>query len=242
LPFEDFIDLSLELTDSDLDKLDKLAERAEKRLEKARRELERRGGIFAKDEREGDVLPKSFQNVSQAALLQRIQPKDKSAPLSFGGSGAPQDLRRKNKVEELQEEVDVLEELFNNKFGKAQAGKALSFLRNPATAVQTLLTRELPILGGIYSAVQVVTFIIDELTKKGGFFDRFFRDTIEDRIDAFRDKQLQQEIAAGYTQVIIQTAAGSTSPRDAYNTFEQANKSRDDLEDAFSIRGTRGFV
>lgn len=125
--------------------------------------------------------------------------------------------------------------------GTSKANRAIGMLRSPEAFFGNLLTKQLPILGGILAAVEIVKFITKELQRKGGLFDRFFRDIVNTRVDALRDKLIQQQVVAGFTQIIITTKSGFTNPRDAYNTFELANKDRERLEDDFSVRNTSGF-
>lgn len=237
--FDDFLDLDVRLTDADLIKLDNLAAKAEKRLEKSKEELQKSGGIFGGQT--GPALPKSFLKKQQEKLLTRDSSAEGDA-LKSSGVGAPTDLIRKSVIDEIKQEQGLLRKIMENEIGIDKASTALNFLENPIAGFKTLATRALPILGGLYAAKEIVDFIIQELTKKGGFLDVWFNDKISDRLDAFRDKVLQQNIRIGFDQVIITNRSGLTSPRDAYNTFELAAKNRQKLEEDFAIRvNTRGY-
>ena len=126
--------------------------------------------------------------------------------------------------------------LLKSDLGTKKAGTLLSFAGNPVSFMTNIFTRQLPILGGLLAAVQIVKFVAKELQKRGGLLDRFFRDVIETRLDALRNKGIQQEILIGKTQLIITTRSGTTNPRDAYNTFQLAREEREKLEEDFSVR------
>jgi len=130
----------------------------------------------------------------------------------------------------------TFEGLLKSDLGTKRAGNLLAVAGNPVGFVTNILTRQLPILGGILAAAKIVTFIAKELQKRGGLLDRFFRDVIKTRLDALRNKGIQQEILIGKTQLIITTRAGTTNPRDAYNTFQLAREEREKLEEDFSVR------
>lgn len=242
LPFDDFVDINLNLTDSDIAKLDRLAAQAEKRLEKVKQKTKEaeQTGIF-RESTSDQTLPKSFTRRLERELTQRRQKLANEAPLAFEGSGAPIDLRRKTKVEELQEQTNRFEEILNQKFGVDGVAKLTNIIKNPTGFVQGLLTREVPILGAILTASQIVQFIIDELTKKGSLFDKFFNDKIDSRLDAFRQKELTQRIAAGFDQIIITYTDGTTNPADSFNSFREADKNRERIEELFAVR-SKGFT
>ena len=135
---------------------------------------------------------------------------------------------------------DTFKKLIESDLGTGKAGQALNLLRNPIGSIQGILTGPLPILGGILAAAQMVKFMATELTKKGGIFDRFFKDSVDRLDNALRDKRVTQGIRIGEIQLILTTASGSQSPRDAYNTSEQFENNKEEFESAFAITRTDG--
>jgi len=135
------------------------------------------------------------------------------------------------------EKKGKLQDLLQSDLGTGKARKALSFFQNPQGVLQNLLVT-VPMLTAIVGAPKFAQLIIKLLQKKGGLLDRFFRDKVETRVDALRDKLVQQSIVSGFTQVIITSRSGSTSPRQSYNTFELRNNDRERLEEDFSVRNT----
>lgn len=136
---------------------------------------------------------------------------------------------------------DTFKKLIESDLGTGKAGQAINFLKSPVSAIQGILTGPLPILGGILAAAQMVKFMASELTKKGGIFDRFFKDAADTLSNALRDKQVTADIKSGLSvQLILTTASGSQSPRDAYNTFEQFENNKEQFESDFAIRRTDG--
>lgn len=134
-----------------------------------------------------------------------------------------------------------LDTILESKLGTDKAGQALSFFGNPTGFMANMLTRQLPILGGILAAKDIAEFIVGELIKKGRLLDRTFREIINDRLDALRNKELQQEIVSGFTQIIITSESGEQNIRNSYNSFEVSNRDQEALEDDFKVRNTRGL-
>ena len=74
------------------------------------------------------------------------------------------------------------------------------------------------------------------MTKKGGIFDRTFRNNQNTLQNQFRTREQQQSIRSGFTQVIFTTNAGTTNPRDSYNTYEQTVHDEVELINLRNIR------
>lgn len=175
---DEFFDITLKLTEEDLNKLDRLAEELSSKVKKSRKKKE------------------STTKKGEGKLTSVLQ----------------------------------------SDLGVSKGQRAISMLSNPIGFMQNLLTRQLPILGGILAAGEIVKFIFTTLTQKGGLLDRFFKNIIDNRIDALRDKTLQQEILIGQTQIISTSITGLTDVRNIYNSFEVAQRDRELLEDDFAIR------
>ena len=109
-------------------------------------------------------------------------------------------------------------------------------LQNPTAFLTSNLLKMLPALG----AILAVTGVFVALTKKVDDFQKKFVDSVDDRIDLFRNKQQQALIQAGLAQAIFTTSAGGTEPRDAYNTFEQFNNNQAAIERDFALTNISG--
>lgn len=133
-----------------------------------------------------------------------------------------------------------LENLLQSDLGTGKARQAFSFFQNPQGVLASLIATT-PVVAAIIGAPLILKGIIQKLEQRGGLLDRFFRDRVETRVDALRDKLVQQSIVSGFTQVIISSRSGETSPRQAYNTFELFSNNRERLEEDFSVRNTSGF-
>ena len=239
MPFDDFINLSDDLTSSDLDKIDRQAVRAEKALDRVQKKLRRKGAIFAKGQ-EGDILP--------SAKAKRETPNvSSSAPVSFAPGLSKEDKKIEKKFDRLQEKVrkDIVKQLskkdggiIQNAFGNVGADNIFSIAKNP-TGFITGLAQGLPFLGGVFALKQVADFVIKEIQKLDSFFKQFV-DRVDTRQNQFRDIRQQAEIAAGIRQRITTTVAGSVDARDAYNTYQIFNENQSELESDFTIRNTSG--
>lgn len=244
MPVDEILNLNLITDNSDLDKLDKQAEKALAKLDKVQKQFERKGGIFSNIEKQTKALPKSFIQKQQKELLDRLVQSKSSVGKDFlAGGGGPADLARKNVFKELATQVEeqkgILKNILDSDLGAGRATKALSVLENPIGFFTSFLADAGPFVG-VLAFTQLLPKIIDLLTQKGGIFDRTFNDTISTRLNELRERELEQQIKSGFTQLIITNKSGFTDPRQAFNTFEIANQNRDQLENIFKIRNTSG--
>lgn len=243
MPVDEFIDISLDLTDSDIAKLEKRAEKAEKILQKAQNDLKKKGGIFAgPDERR--ALPKTLTKQEELSKLTRFSKAE--GDVIKGTGKAP--IQRKtledivNPLIEkrvktiIAEDPKFSEQVLGNTFGVGKVGELVSIITNPTG----FIARFIPFIGGALLASEFMTRLVDWLSRKNGLFDKTFRPRIDDMLNPFRSAQSQAEIQGGLTQVIFTSTSGGISPRDSYNTFTQYNENRDKLENDFQIRNTMG--
>lgn len=120
--------------------------------------------------------------------------------------------------------------------GQGITGRLFAFASNPAG----FLTSTIVGAAGVGFILTVTERVLAEIQRIDRFFKQFV-DIVDTRIDQIRSNEQRALIAAGQTQIIITTAAGSTDPREAYNTFEQFNNNRSALEAEFAIRNTSGY-
>ena len=115
---------------------------------------------------------------------------------------------------------------------------ALSFFKNPVSAIQSLLT-VIPILGGIIQAKQLADFVWRELVRIDAYTKKF-TDAADRRITVFRDRHQDANIKAGLTQTISTTQSGIIDPRDSYNSLDEHNTDGTSLENYFTTFNTSG--
>jgi len=133
--------------------------------------------------------------------------------------------------------------------GPAKAREAMQFLVNPSGAIKSLLTKTggPAAIAAVISAV-VLAALIKELVRKGSVYDRTFKNLVDNRTEILRVRQQQQQILVGFdehsplgSQLITTTVAGTTEPRDSFNTYEVINRDSAIIEDMFSIRSNDGI-
>lgn len=136
-------------------------------------------------------------------------------------------------------------------FGKNKKGTGLKDLVGPKAAntlfkmgknpvgFMTGIAKGIPFLGGVFAAVEIATFISDELLKIDAFFKRF-TDEADKRINLFFSRQESANILAGLDQKILTTSSGSASARDSYNTFQRFNENQAELEGNYALANTSG--
>ena len=198
----------------------------------------------------------------KSGLLQGVPPTQPSyMKTSLGGtanvpqgSGSPLDIAKKsfkpptpmfkNPYPTAEGEPGIIENIMGKALGgPANASKALSMLKNPMALAKFLGPAAAPIFAALI-AVDVTKRVIKELTAKGRPFDRTFRNLIDTRNEALRTREQQQRVLVGFgegAQIITTTSAGTTSPRDSYNTYEQFNNNQAELEEKFAIRNDSGY-
>lgn len=134
--------------------------------------------------------------------------------------------------------VSFREELADQAGGTRGANFLFSMGKNPIGTTIGLL-RSIPFLGGIVAFAEFGQAVFSELEKLDRFFKKFIP-IIDNRINQLRKVVEQAHIRAGDTQLILTTEAGGTSPREAYNTFNEFNTNRTILENDFAVRDTSG--
>jgi hypothetical protein len=133
--------------------------------------------------------------------------------------------------------------------GPTKARQALNFLQNPASGVIEAINKiggsgAGIAIGGGMALAQIALWVTKELVKKGGLFDRTFRNIIDDRAQVVFTRQQQQRYLVGFgdtAQLITTTVAGTTSPRDTFNTYTEKNKESQEHENRWAIRNDEGY-
>ena len=142
-------------------------------------------------------------------------------------------------------------------YGPSSVAGGAALLTNPVgggskIATKLLAGSSLGALGaaagavGIMAAVgiELTKMILREMTKKGSIADKTFRNVVSTRYEALRTRELQQRHLVGFgagSQLITTTNAGTTSPRNAYNTYEVFNRDQAEIEEKFRIRNGSGY-
>jgi hypothetical protein len=142
------------------------------------------------------------------------------------------------------DEPGTIEKLLGKALGGPQkAQQAFGMLKNPLQLAKFLGPVAAPLIAALV-AVEVTKKIIKELVRKGSVFDRTFKNVVDNRVEVLRTREQQQRYLVGFgdtAQLITTTSAGTTSPRDAYNTYEQFNNNNVELEEKFAIRDNSGY-
>ncbi len=237
---EKVFDINLKLTDEDLAKIDKTAAKAQKKLQST-------GGIFSGHHRDR-ALPKAFlrkqgKKDEGAIGFSQSRPAQEGAKLDSGGK-APDDTRAKRSFDDAVldalQKKGVLKGVLESDLGAGKARTAFSFLSSPGPALLNIL-KTVPFIAAPFAVIELAKQVIAFLVKSR-ILNTIMIDEIDNRNDALRDKQTEQEILSGFTQIIITTRSGETSPRNSYNSFNVFNENQVLLEDDFSIRDTSGNI
>lgn len=235
---EKVFDINLKLTDEDLSKIDKTAAKAQKKLSST-------GGIFSGEHRDR-ALPKAFlkkRGAREEGAIGFIQsrPAQEGARIDSGGK-APDDTRAKRSFDDAVldalKKKGVLKGVLASDLGAGKARTAFGFLSSPQSFAINLL-KTVPFVAGAFAIVELAKQVVNFLVKSR-ILNTIMIDEIDNRNDALRNKQVQQEILSGFTQIIITTRSGETSPKNSYNSFNVFNTDEVLLESDLSIRDTSG--
>ncbi len=127
--------------------------------------------------------------------------------------------------------------------GPQKAQQALGMLKNPIALAKFLGPVALPIIGG-FILIELIKRFSLELVRKGSILDKTFKNLVHTRFEVLRTREQQQRILVGFgptAQLITTTVAGTTNPRDAYNTYTIFNEDQMELEEKFAIRNDKGY-
>lgn len=167
----------------------------------------------------------------------------------LSGAGGPEDIKRGNAFNDLQQQVDQNKSGLDDLTG--QLGGAISLGGQGLAAGAALgigggglglfekLLKSTPIRGGIiaFAVLGLADQVIKELTRPGGFLDRRFKREFDKEFNsAFRDRDTKGLIRAGMKEIRIssgaairsgkgQTATTLTAARDGYFQQQQGDLS-----------------
>jgi hypothetical protein len=82
--------------------------------------------------------------------------------------------------------------------------------------------------------------IIQVMQQKGGWLDRFVKDSVNTLYSKLRDKQLTYSIKMGFARIIL-VSDSTANPQVVYDSYKQYNENRDRLEDDWKVRETSIF-
>lgn len=214
MPVEEPLDANLEGQADDFDEIDRKAKKAAKSLKEKQKEIDK-----ARTKAEKEVIKRDTKFEKKIA---KIVEKDRVKAVKNFGS----DKKKSNALKGL--------------VGPKIANNLMSMGKSPAKFF-TGIAKGIPFLGGVFAAVEIATFIVDELEKIDSFLKRF-TDEAERRADLVRTRAAQAGINAGLIQKIITTASGGSDPRAAYNTFQIFNESEAELEGNFALHNNSGVT
>ncbi len=183
-----------------------------------------------------------------------VQPKLAGTANVPQGGQAPQGIAKKDfkkTTTSPQEEQSFAEKIFEKLLGgPAKARQGISFLQNP----QSGLVKLLQTVGGAGAGIAVgagvgmaaiALMLVKLMVAKGSIFDKTFRNIIDTRMEILRTRELQQRHRIGFgklAQLITTTNAGTTNPRDSFNTYTEFNEENSEFEYGFQIRDNQGVI
>lgn len=193
------------------------------------------------NEQQAGKLIAANEDVIKSAESQKKKAKKKGL--------STQDEKIEKRFEKLKKQVELdlinkkgkdtlKSKLFGNQdFSKGGITKNLvKFGLNPGGVIGGLLKTGLPGFGAAVAGTAIIVKIFkkfDELEKK-------FTNDVRTLLNQERDPEQTARIQAGLAQEIFTAGPGVTSPRDAYNTFDEFNTNQNRIETDYTIRTTSG--
>ena len=161
-----------------------------------------------------------------------------------------------------------LKQQLSTDLGAQKAREALNFLVDPQRYIARFVTskkflnntgKSLGLKGGNITnmvkaggIIAAIWFVLNSrpfieritkmMTKRGGIFDKTFRNKSNTLQNQLRTREQQQSIRSGFTQVIFTTNAGTTDPRDSYNTLYETIHDEVGLTNLRNIRSSGNVV
>lgn len=133
-----------------------------------------------------------------------------------------------------------LKSMFETDFGIGKGREAFNFLQNPKMGLTSFLKGAGPQLAAVILAYEMAPRIAKLLTSRGQIFDLTFRNEAGTLNNILRSRESQQEILAGFQNVILTTRAGSTNPKDSSNAYRDKETEEAEHQRQWQIRDTYG--
>jgi len=243
MPKNENFGITLDVTQDDLKTFDKEIERGRKKLENARKkqtnkissEQKKNQKIRDKDREKGSLpyLPGGGQTQS------KITDKTSAGPLA--GFGKKQSRTFDDAVEQS------LDKMLGNKLkkqfedgGVSLLGQASGLLgRGGSNAIAGFAQKIAPVAIAL-TVAESTKQIIQVMQQKGGWLDRFVKDSVNTLYSKLRDKQLTYSIKMGFARIIL-VSDSTANPQVVYDSYKQYNENRDRLEDDWKVRETSIF-
>jgi hypothetical protein len=96
-----------------------------------------------------------------------------------------------------------------------------SLLQNPSGFFLGLGTKTIPFLGTILASAEFAQWLINEMIKPGGPFDRRFKLIVKDQVNLLRDPDHNWAVRIGERQLIISTQPGHRGFGGTTNNLEK---------------------
>ena len=216
-----------------------------------------KGGGGMREYTESKQLARLVAGVTATEFrLGYVQPKLAGTANVPQGGQAPQGIAKKDFKKPIAPPAPAEEQSFAEKIferllgGPAKARQGISFLQNP----QSGLVKLLQTIGGTGAGIAVgagvgmaaiALMLVKLMVAKGSIFDKTFRNIIDTRMEILRTRELQQRHRIGFgklAQLITTTNAGTTNPRDSFNTYTEFNEENSEFEYSFQIRDNQGVI
>lgn len=205
-----------ELIDEQRKEEEKLIPKEEEREEKEKEGEKKKEE--KKEEKEGKEKKRSKKDI--ALDKDDIKEGKKKKPKQLDDREREKEQKETDKrLDELEKEQDKSDELKN-----AEIAEELPLDQLGAQSGLSFFIRQfkssLPVIGPI---IAVSSFFVNELLKLDALNKKFL-DIANTRINAFVDRQQQALLDNHLEQIIYTTKAGTTAPRDSYNSFNNYDR------------------
>ena len=239
MPKEENFGVTLDITQADLKTFDKEIERGRKKLENTRKkqtsklsnEQKNNKKIIERDAKKGSFphLPGQKINNSSSGPLSNFIGKNKKNTFD---DAVEQSLNKMLGAK--------LKKQFEDDGGVGLLGKASGLLGKGGSNFVAGFAQKIAPIAIALTIAESTKQIIQVMQQKGGWLDRFVKDSIDTLHSKLRDKHLTYSVKMGFSKIIL-VSDDTANPQVVYDSYKQYNEDRDQLEDNFKVRENSVF-
>lgn len=169
--------------------------------------------LAALNESQASQLISANEQVIKSAEAQKKKTKSKKGKQLT-------DKEKEKEQKETKKQLDKLKESKDKKTDELETVEEFLDGKGGTNFFLSKFKSSLPIIGPILA---VSSFFVNELLKLDALAKKFL-DIADTRINVFVDRQEQARLDTHLEQIIYTTKAGTTAPRDSYNSFNNYDR------------------
>jgi len=238
MPKEEKFSITLDLTKDDLSAFDKEIEKGRKKLESTRK---KQTGKITKDQKNNQkIRDKDREKGAIPYLPGKGQTQSKITDKISAGPLAGLVKKKKRTFDDaIEQSLDkMLGKKLKKQFedgGVGLLGNASGLLGRGGSNFVAGLVNKIAPLAIALTVAESTKQIIQVMQQKGGWLDKFVKDSVDTLYNKLRDKHFTYSVKMGFSRIIL-VSDDTASPQVTYDSYKEYNENRDRLEDDFKVR------